>query len=284
MAVDAGPQMAAAEASAREVQAEFRGQFLFGALAACLAGLCVVMLVWQSERLARQRSRFAASAAHELRTPLAGLRMYGEMLAEGLGDPARKTDYARRIADEAERLGRVVANVLGFTRLERGTLNVRPESGDLAACVRECAGRLASSLAANGARLELEIESDLPPARFDPDAVAQIVQNLLDNAEKYSRAAQDRTIHLSLEKRANGVRLTVRDHGPGLGAHARGRLFKPFRRGSAADDAPAGLGLGLVLVRALARAQGAQVSCRNAPGGGAEFVVLFAGAEAGPPS
>ena len=139
--VDAGNAEAEARRQARDLRRGFMLVFLGGMAIAVLAGLCVVWLVWQTEQLARQRSQFAASAAHELRTPLAGLRIFSEMLAEGLGDPSKAKEYARRVADEAERLGRVVANVLGFTRLERGTLQVRPERGDLGAVVSECVTR-----------------------------------------------------------------------------------------------------------------------------------------------
>ena len=153
-------------------------------MAAGLAGLLVVAMVHQSERLAQQRAQFAAAAAHELRTPLAGMRLYGEMLAEGLGNPDRARDYARRIAGEAERLGRVVTNVLSFTRLEQGSISVRPQPGDLAAAVRDACRRQRPALEESGAELELELAEDLPPVSFDHDAVANILQNLLDNAEK----------------------------------------------------------------------------------------------------
>jgi signal transduction histidine kinase len=274
VSVFAGHAMAVARNVSRETREGFERSFLAGVMGAVIAGLCVVMLVWRTDRLARQRSQFAASAAHELRTPLTGLRMYGEMLAEGLGDPARSKDYARRIAGEVERLGRVVANVLGFTRLERGTLRVKPEPGDLAAVVRECVARHQPALEAAGARVELVLAKDLPSVHFDRDAVGEILQNLLDNAEKYTREATSRTIHVTLAREGDAVAMVVADHGPGVSATVRRRLFRPFARGGGADS-PAGLGLGLALVHALVRAHGAQVSCGDAPGGGAVFTVKF---------
>jgi signal transduction histidine kinase len=272
--VDARTAVAVAQRHARELRRSFLTIFLGGVAIAAIAGWGVVWLVWQTERLARQRAQFAASAAHELRTPLAGLRIFSEMLAEGLGDPSRTKDYARRVADEAERLGRVVANVLGFTRLERGTLAVHPAVGDLTAAVRESVARQHAALEAAGARVEIAITNNVPPVKFDRDAIAQIVQNLLDNAEKHTRSAADRTIHVALAVRNGSVQLSVADHGNGLPVEVRRHLFHPFTRGNQ-RDAPAGLGLGLVLVKALAEAQGATVTYADAAGGGACFRVTF---------
>ncbi len=281
--VSAAKEFDAAHARVHHSEANFLEFFLAGVGAAGIAGLCVVVLVWQTEQLARQRSQFAASAAHELRTPLAGLRMYSEMLAEGLGDPLRAKDYAHRVAEEAARLGRVVSNVLGFTRLEHGALQVRPEPGDLAAVVRECVERQRPALEAAGASIQFSAVGDLPEVRFDRDAVAEILQNLIDNAEKYSRSAKDRSILVSLswlrgrdgEQSARSCAvISVSDRGPGIPADMRRRLFRPFARGGR-DDAPAGLGLGLALVKALAEAHEGGVRYEARPDGGSVFTVLL---------
>jgi signal transduction histidine kinase len=282
--VSAAKEYDAAHLRVRRSEANFLEFFLAGVGAAGIAGLCVVVLVWQTEQFARQRSQFAASAAHELRTPLAGLRMYSEMLAEGLGDPSRAKDYAHRAAEEAARLGRVVSNVLGFTRLERGVLQVRPQPGDLAAVVRDCIDRQRPALEAAGASIEVSVANDLPEVKFDRDAVAEILQNLVDNAEKYSRFAKDRGIQVSLSCRregrengrfvASGAIISVCDRGPGVPSDMRRRLFHPFARGGR-DDAPAGLGLGLALVKALAEAHGGTVNYEARPDGGSVFMVFL---------
>ncbi len=274
VAVDARLDLADARARARAVRTSFQRMFGWGVTTAAIAGLCVVGLVWQTERLARQRSQFAASAAHELRTPLAGLRLYSDMLADGLGNPASAQTYARRVADEAERLGRVVANVLGFSRLERGAMQVHLQDGDLGAAVREAVTRQLTALEALGASVELAVPDALPRVRFDADAFSQIIQNLLDNAEKHTRHAENRQIRVALTVTGTQVQLAVADHGPGVTRQLRRRLFRPFVRGNDAD-APAGLGLGLTLVRALVRAHNGTVRYADAPGGGACFVVTL---------
>jgi signal transduction histidine kinase len=248
--------------------------FFAGAGIALLAGLCVVGLVWQADRLARQRAQFAASAAHELRTPLAGLRLYADLLADGLGDPSKMKQYAQSIAGEAERLGRVVANVLGFSRLERGRISVRAMPGDLAVTVREGLDRHQPALEAAGVKVVLESPKTMEGVLFDRDAVVEILQNLLDNAEKYTRAATDRVLRVTLKTQANRAVLQVMDHGPGISPEHQRRLFKAFERGRGLDT-PAGLGLGLVLVKALAEAQGATVSYADNTGGGSVFTVIF---------
>jgi signal transduction histidine kinase len=258
-----------AERQATGLRREFRLGFVGGSLLALLAGAAIVLMVHQSERVAAQRARLAAAAAHELRTPLASLQLYGEMLADGSGSPDRGREYAARIALETERLGRVVTNVLGFARLERGKLVLRPTVGELGSAVSEAAERLRPALAAEGAALEVEIEPGLPQLAFDRDAVDGILRNLVDNAERYSRGCADRRITVGLSARDGGQALTVADRGVGVAA-GRSRRGEPENPGSGQ-----GLGIGLKLVRALAAAQGAEVSHRPRPGGGTVFCVLF---------
>jgi signal transduction histidine kinase len=270
--VNAAKVIEAARLRAESNHLSFLTVFWGGVGAASVAGLCVVALVWRTERLARQRSQFAASAAHELRTPLTGLQMYGEMLADGLGDPARAKDYARRLAEEAARLGRVVSNVLEFTRLERGTLKVRLQTGDVGVVVHDCVAQQRPAIEAAGARIELDVPEKLPTASFDRDAVTEMLQNLIDNGEKHTRNASDRTIRVSVAAVDHTVEISVADHGPGVPKQEQIRLFQPFARGNQ-PDAPAGLGLGLVLVKALARAHGGDVKYADAPTGGAVFTL-----------
>ena len=273
--VSASPHATAAAATAATAVANgFLLRFVIVGVIAMIAAALVVLLVSRAERLARERSQFAAAAAHELRTPLAGLQLYGDMLADGLGDPAKMRDYARRMSEEASRLGRVVSNVLGFSQLERGNLSVEARSGNLGAALCELAERAQPALDRAGAVLDLDVPPELS-ARFDRDALARIVGNLLDNAEKYGRDAEDRTIRLAAREAGDRVEVEVTDHGPGVAPAARGKLFRAFSRGVSADG-PAGLGLGLALSQSLARAMGGDLEHRPGAERGATFVLRLA--------
>lgn len=258
--------MATATRAASALRRDFTWRFAGLTALAMLAASFVVWLVARAEQLARERSSFAAAAAHELRTPLAGLQLYGDMLADDLGDPTKLRDYARRMSEEAARLGRVVSNVLGFSQLERGNLAIDVREASLGEALQELAARAEPALDRAGAMLALEIPPNVT-ARFDRDALARIVGNLVDNAEKYSRGAEDRTIELAVREADNGAaEISVSDHGPGITAAARTRLFRPFSRGVTADG-PAGLGLGLALSRSLARAMGGELEHRPTASG-----------------
>jgi two-component system sensor histidine kinase SenX3 len=262
--------LAQADADARAVARGFLMRFVAIGSTAGLAAVFVLMLVARSEKLARERSHFAAAAAHELRTPLCGLQLYGDMLVDGLGDPAKARDYARRMSEEASRLGRVVSNVLGFSQLESGSLTLDAQAGPLGEALCDLAERARPALDRAGAALELDVPFGLR-ARFDRDALARIISNLLDNAEKYARASADRTIRLAATDTGKCVEVSVEDRGPGIADGTK--LFRAFSRGVSGDSSPAGLGLGLALSMSLARAMGGDLLYQPRNGGGAKFVL-----------
>lgn len=249
---DAGAAVREAIEAGDVVRRQFRSSFALGSVAALCAAFAVVMIVAQTDRLARQRARFAAAAAHELKTPLATLRLYSEMLSEGLGSPDQSRNHASRIVPEVRRLGRVVSNMLDLSRLERGSPLAQPAAGDLAEATIECVDRLRPALEQAGIAVESAVAPDLPTAWFDRDALCQIVDNLLDNAEKHTRGVEARTAKITVDGDAVSLRLTVSDNGPGIPRRVQRDLFRPFARHS--EDI-AGLGLGLAVARSLARAQ-----------------------------
>lgn len=259
-----------AAADSRAIATGFVTRFAGVAAVAVLVATVVLLLVTRAEHRARERSQFAAAAAHELRTPLAGLQLYGDMLANGLGDPTKVPEYARRMSEDAARLGRVVSNILEFSQLERGNLAIELQTAPVGEILAELTEQVRPALERLGATLELDVARDLR-AQFDRDALARIVGNLLDNAEKYSRQSSDRAIGLAATDAHGGVEISISDRGPGIPDSSK--LFHAFSRGTSSGDGPAGLGLGLSLSRSLARAMGGDLTYRARDGGGATFVL-----------
>ncbi len=246
----------------------------WGALLAGLAGGATLILA--ANRLAERRAAFVSAVTHELRTPLTALRLHADLLA----DPRVADDGARRgkrvevLRAEAGRLAHLIDNVLDYARLERRR-PPEPRPVALAELLAPLLPRLGTRLAAAG--LELNT-AQVPPCmvRCDPAAVERILVNLADNAAKYAASGTEKTITLSALLGKGSLELRLRDHGPGLAADVRARLFLPFARSAeaAAGNAP-GVGLGLALCRRLARAQGGDLRLEEPDGGGVEAVLVL---------
>lgn len=228
-------------------------------------------------RFSERRSNFVAAVSHELKTPLTAIRMYSEMLRDGMvPDEEKRHEYYTTITAESERLSRLIDNVLEFSRLGRGTREMRWVVGDLGPVVREAGDVLGPHAAAQGFRLEIEIAEDLPAVRFDRDAILQVLFNLVDNALKYARDATQKTVHLIVDRDGDQVVVTVRDHGPGVPAASQKRIFEPFHREQSELTRRAqGTGIGLSLVKGLAEQMGAALRVRNAEGGGFAVGLAF---------
>lgn len=263
------PDVASSPAAERR---RFLNMFIGVSGVLLLMVLGVVWTLWRAEKLATDRTRFAATAAHELRTPLASLRLYSDLIAEE-EDPVNRERYARELASQTERLGRVVANVLEVTRIERGAFTLHPRLGEIGPAVEECIDRLRPQLAAADCPIHLRVAEHLPEIAFDADAIHHVVDNLVDNAEKYSRDVPDRSISVDVVPDEGGVAITVTDRGPGM---AEELVSEPraFRRG-ASDAAPAGLGLGLFLVHRIVQGHGGVIRAMAGEGGGASVRVFL---------
>ena len=209
--------------------------------------------------------RFTHAVTHELRTPLTTFRMYSEMLARGMVPESSRADYLATLESESARLARLVDNVLRYARLEEGRSGAPRVPTDASALILRCTPELARTCAAAGAKLELrdELDADVPLAT-DPEAVLQILSNLVENACKYGRpkaGSEAFTIVLHATHTADSLYLDVCDSGVGVPASVQRSIFEPFERGGRdpADAAP-GVGLGLALSRALAAELGGRVS------------------------
>jgi signal transduction histidine kinase len=234
------------------------------AWAAALAALLMVGLGgWSLLDLSERRFRFVSAVTHELRTPLTTLRLYLDMLTSGfVRDEAKKTEYLHTLHGEADRLHRLIGNVLDYARLERQ--RPRPERTSVAV------GELLDGVRATwddrcrSAGKELTVQVQPGTASFlttDAELMGQVLGILIDNACKYSQGATDR--HVWLRARPDGasqLALEVEDRGPGVAACERRGIFRPFRRGRQADETAGGIGLGLALAERWARLLGGRLS------------------------
>jgi len=251
---------------------------LLQGVAVLLAGLLVVVggaLVWavRSElAYAARRQDFVAAVSHELRTPLTSIRMYAEMLRDGMvPDPQRQHTYHETITSEAERLSRLIGNVLELSRLEKGRAQPEAVAGELAPLVADAVATLTPHAAAQGVSFVVEVPDGLPPVKVEPDALLQVLVNLMDNAVKFGGPGE---VHLVAEDGRDGVILRVRDGGPGVPRRQLSQIFEPFYRGERElTRTTKGTGIGLALVRGLVRGMGGEVSARNHPDGGLEVAL-----------
>lgn len=223
-----------------------------------------------------RRARFASAVTHELRTPLTTFRMYSEMLADGVvTEPTAQREYLQTLQRESDRLARVVENVLAWSRLEEGRFTARRAQVDVRGLLERATPALERRLAE--AELALAVHADEAAASTvlstDEDAIGQILFNLVDNAAKYARGSKPAVVELTATASADVLVLSVRDHGPGVAAAHRERIFAPFDRGAVAvssNDVP-GVGLGLALARGLARDLGGELRLAAGHDGGACF-------------
>jgi signal transduction histidine kinase len=230
-------------------------------------------------RLSERRAAFVSAVSHELRTPLTTFRMYAEMMAGNMVPRERQPHYAETLKREAERLSHLVENVLQFARLERSSQQTRYQQIRLGDALKRFQDRLEDRVEQAGMQLVTELPDEVVDQTLetDPAAIEQILFNLVDNACKYARDAEDRRIVLSGSLQPAGrLQLAVRDFGPGVSPQDRKRMFQPFRKSDIqAANSAHGVGLGLALCLRMARSLGGQLRLAECQDGrpGAKLVL-----------
>ena len=230
-------------------------------------------------RLARQQQDFVAAVSHELKSPLTSIRMYGEMLKEGWADDDKKQSYYEFIHDESERLSRLISNVLQLARITRNEPQIELTRISVAELISNTESKIASQVERSGFVLKFEKNAELEQATIsiDEDCFTQIVINLVDNAIKFARHADNKTIEISSKLSGDKfVLFSVRDYGPGIPGNQMKSIFRLFYRSeSELTRETVGTGIGLAIVHQLTLAMDGTVDVVNAKPG-AEFRVQFA--------
>jgi signal transduction histidine kinase len=249
-------------------------------IAVVLIGGCLMLLRLGQRQLAlaRQQQDFVSAVSHELKTPLTSIRMYGEMLREGWADEAKRKTYYDFIFHEAERLTRLINNVLQLARMSRNEQAASISAVTVGDALAELEPRLLTQLEPSGFSLSIAGDAAVlaVPIHIDVDWFIQIFINLVDNAVKFSANAARRSVDINYRQLQDGrVQFAVRDHGPGIEADQMKKIFTLFYRSeNELTRETVGTGIGLALVHQLASAMGAEVDVVNSEPG-AEFRVRF---------
>ena len=245
------------------------------------AGLALLLRdVAREGRASRVRADFVSGVSHELKTPIALIRLYGDTLLERPELTAREREESYRIiVREAERLTHLVNQVMTFSRVERGAQRYELKTGDLAPVVERLLDEYDQFASRSGFTLHRSVAKSCPPVGFDSGAVTQALTNLLDNALKYS--GERREIEVRLSAVEDHVIFEVEDHGYGIPSEEQSKIFDRFYRVSNGSG-KGGYGLGLFLVQHIMQAHGGRVEVESEPGKGSTFRLIFplAGVEA----
>jgi signal transduction histidine kinase len=244
-------------------------------------------------RLAELKSNFVSSVSHELRAPIASVRLMAEGLERGkISEPAKQREYFRFITQECRRLSSMIENVLDFARIEQGRKQYELEPTDVAALVEQTVKLMEPYAAERG----VKIVSSVPPAcwripgsdegntgedaagtisaNVDGQAIQQALINLLDNAIKHSSAGSEVAVGLSLNTQPSTLNLSVTDHGPGIPAAEQEKIFERFYRlGSELRRETPGVGIGLSIVKHVVEAHGGKVRVESEVGKGSRFIM-----------
>ena len=261
--------------------------FTIMAIVLIATGLAMASLwrnMLEQVRLAKKKDDFIAAVSHELRTPLTSMRIYTEMLEKNwVSSDQKKQEYYGNMLQENQRLGRLIENVLDFSRIQRKQKQYNFQAGN----INETVGNVLETISIYAKNAGFEIVKELQQtstesATFDKDAVTQIVVNLVDNAIKYAKNAEDKKIIVRTKQKDKYIVIEVEDHGPGIPQAECMKIFDEFYRcNDESKRETTGIGLGLAIVKNFAKAHDGFVEINTAKPTGTIITVTMAARSVG---
>lgn len=259
--------------------ANFRNNLMWTG-GAFLVLLGAIGLAWgallRQMRLSQMKSDFVSNVSHELRTPLSSIRVFGEYMRLGRVNKSEKIqEYGEYIEAESRRLTQLINNILDFSKIESAEKKYRFCPTDVVDLVEQTVAGFEMPLRESGVSITFTATGTRPPIlSLDKDAIAQVIVNLLDNAVKYSNGNKE--IEVTVTGSREEVRIAVRDHGIGIPAAERKKIFEKFYRvGSGLVHDVKGSGLGLSIVEHVAKAHGGSVNVESEVGQGSTFTIVL---------
>jgi len=229
----------------------------------------------------RMKATLLSSVSHDLRTPLSVIKgAVTSLLDESVAwQPEARRELLSSVDDEADRLNRLVGNLLDMSRIEGGAPHPARSPQDIGALIEDVAERLRRQIPTHP--LETELSAGLPPARASYTQIDQVLTNLIENAARYTPAGAPIVVRASVE--GDSLAVEVRDHGPGIPEGMRARIFEKFVRAVGPERHAHGAGLGLAICKGIIEGHGGRIWADNLPDGGARFSFTLPLAGAGTP-
>jgi len=246
---------------------------IFGGLI-LMALVCAVLVNRQSMRLSRLHADFVANVTHQLKTPLSVLSAASETLErERLRSPEKISEYAALVGQQTASLTRLVERVLRLSQIDAGVTGYDFKPVDLVELVRESVDRFGSNLARPAMAISFDGPPDLVTVDGDPSALEDVMENLLENAAKYTNG--NGRIDVRVATQNGRAMVTVKDNGIGIEHRDLEHIFEKFYRGQGNGSRVKGFGVGLAIVENVVRAHHGQIHVESEPGRGSEFEIVL---------